>query len=90
MRTDLRIQAKCNEIAEFLIEKNNSYGDSALHPISVFASGDAVANLNARIDDKLARIRNAPLAYGEDVVKDLTGYLVLLQLAMEDQNRTEK
>jgi hypothetical protein len=86
LKTDQRIRAKCHEIAEFLIGKNKSYGDSALHPISIFAQGDAIENLSARIDDKLARIRNCPGAYGEDVLKDLTGYLVLLQLALEDQN----
>ena len=67
--------------------KNASYGDSALHPLGIFAGGDAVANLAARIDDKLARIRNAPGAYGEDVLMDLTGYLVLLMLAQEDRRR---
>ena len=55
-----RIRGKCLEIAEFLVAKNASYGDSALHPLGIFASGDAVANLAARIDDKLARVRNAP------------------------------
>jgi hypothetical protein len=80
-----RIRAKCAEIASLLVEKNASYGDSALRPLGIFASGDAVANLAARIDDKLARVRNAPGAYGEDVVTDLIGYLVLLQLALEDR-----
>ena len=80
-----RIRGKCLEIAEMLVTKNASYGDSALKPLGIFASSDAVANLAARIDDKLARVRNAPGAYGEDVLMDLTGYLVLLQLALEDR-----
>jgi len=87
--TQERIRAKCAEMAEFLVEKNRSYGDSALRPVGIFASGDPVANLAARIDDKLARVRNAPDAYGEDVVKDLTGYLVLLQIALEDRSPEE-
>lgn len=85
-----RIRAKCGEIAAMLIAKNESYGDSALHPLGIFASGDAVTNLGARIDDKLARVKNAPNAYGEDVLKDLTGYLVLLQLALEDRANNAK
>jgi hypothetical protein len=80
-----RIAAKCAALAEFLIAKNRSYGNSALHPVNIFSRGDPVASLCARIDDKLARVRNAPGAFGEDVVQDLLGYLVLLQLALEDQ-----
>jgi hypothetical protein len=80
-----RIRGKCLEIAEILVAKNASYGESALHPLGIFAGGDAVANLAARIDDKLARVKHAPGAYGEDVVTDLIGYLVLLQLALEDR-----
>lgn len=85
MTTEIRIRARCAEIAEFLVMKNASYGDSALHPVGIFASGDAVDSLAARIDDKLARLRFAPGAYGEDTIKDLMGYLVLLTLAMEDR-----
>ncbi|GMV84131.1 MAG: hypothetical protein AMXMBFR7_53150 [Planctomycetota bacterium] len=84
-----RIRAKCAEIAEFLVAKNESYGDSALKPLGIFSDADAVDALRARIDDKLARVKYAPGAYGEDVVKDLIGYLVLLQLALEDRVRAE-
>jgi len=78
-----RIYDKCEELAEFLCGKNESYGDSALQPLGIFATGDPLANLCARIDDKLARIKFQPNAYGEDVLKDLTGYLILLLLAKE-------
>jgi len=87
--TETRIRARCAEIAEFLARKNASYGNSALHPIGVFANGDAVASLAARIDDKLARVRFAPGAYGEDTIKDLIGYLVLLTLALEDRQHAK-
>jgi hypothetical protein len=89
IETTERIRAKCAEIAEFLTAKNASYGDSALHPLGVFARGDAVESLCARVDDKLARIKHAPGAYGEDTLKDLTGYLILLQLALEDRTKGE-
>lgn len=84
MNTQDRIRAKCTEIAEMLVEKNKSYGDSALRPMGIFAKGNAVDLIKVRIDDKLNRIMNAPDAFGEDAVKDLIGYLVLLQLAMEE------
>ena len=89
MKTDTtaRIHHKCAEVAEFLAAKNASYGDSALHPVGIFSRGDAVESLCARLDDKLARIKHAPEAYGEDTLKDLTGYLILLQLALEDRAR---
>ena len=83
--TATRIRAACAEVAEFLVAKNASYGDSALHPLRVFSRGDAVDSLAARIDDKLARLKFAPDAYGEDTIKDLLGYLILLRLALEDR-----
>ncbi len=79
-----RIRAKCAEVADMLVEKNQSYGDSALHPVGIFARGSAADLIRVRIDDKLSRLRNAPDAFGEDAIKDLIGYLVLLQLANED------
>ena len=82
--TPERIRAKCAEVAGMLVEKNRSYGDSALHPIGIFAKGQAADLIRVRIDDKLNRIMNAPGAFGEDAIKDLIGYLILLQIAMED------
>jgi hypothetical protein len=80
-----RIKAKCDEIARMLISKNDSYGDSALHPVCIFGRGKATDQIRARIDDKLSRIKYRPQAFGEDVIKDLQGYLVMLTLAMEDE-----
>jgi hypothetical protein len=85
--TPVRIKEKCSSLAAMLLEKNRSYGDSALHPVGIFAKGRASDLLHVRIDDKLNRIRNAPDAFGEDVVQDLIGYLVLLQLAREDEKK---
>jgi hypothetical protein len=84
-----RIRAKCSELGEFLVAKNRSYGDSALKPVGIFAKGRASDLIRVRLDDKLNRIRNAPDAFGEDVVKDLLGYLLLYQLALEDEGSAE-
>jgi len=81
---EIRIRTKCQEIADLLVAKNASYGDSALNPIRIFSQADARAGLAVRIDDKLSRIRNQPDAFGEDPVKDLVGYLVLW-LIQEEQ-----
>ena len=42
----------CHEVAQMLIEKNVSYGDSALNPIRLFSGADSQEQLKVRIDDK--------------------------------------
>ena len=66
-------------IEEMLVEKNESYGDSALNPVRVFSKASAEEQILVRIDDKLSRIARGKAA-GEDVVLDLVGYLVLLMI----------
>ncbi len=83
--TAARIRARCNAVADMLVEKNAAYGDSALRPVGIFAPGRATDLIRVRIDDKLSRIRNNPDAFGEDPVFDLLGYLILLTLALEDE-----
>jgi len=78
------IRAIGNDTIEMLIEKNDSYGDSALNPLGIFGNKDAVTSLGARIDDKLARIRTLGYeGFGEDNVRDLIGYLILLQVELK-------
>ena len=82
--TAVEIENVCDSIKELLLQKNAAYGDSALNPANVFASGSAVENLSCRIDDKLMRIKNRGLNDDtEDTVSDLIGYLVLLKIAMK-------
>ena len=71
------IVKECKRIAEMLCDKNRKYGDSLLHPISIFHKGSAIEAVNARIDDKLARIQNAPSDEDEDPELDLIGYLIM-------------
>jgi hypothetical protein len=79
------------EVCDMLVQKNLDYGDSALHPINVFSNGNAVDSLNARIDDKLARIHNVGLSdETEDTLFDLIGYLILLVIAKEDEAKLEE
>jgi hypothetical protein len=77
-----KIITECLEIAEMLIKKNVSYGDSALNPIRLFAQSDSVEQLKVRIDDKLNRIKNSQGYAGDNDIDDLVGYLVLLRIAM--------
>jgi hypothetical protein len=82
--TQTMIREIGNDTIEMLIEKNDSYGDSALNPLGIFGNKDAVTSLGARIDDKLARIRTLGYeGFGEDNVRDLIGYLILLQVELK-------
>ena len=72
------ILVQCLEIATLLLQKNISYGNSALDPIKVFASNvDAGKQIDIKIDDKLSRIKRGSEFQGDDTILDLTGYLVL-------------
>ena len=76
-----KILDQCLEVAEMLIKKNISYGDSALNPMRLFAKSDSVEQLKVRIDDKLNRISNAQGFAGDNDIDDLIGYLILLKIA---------
>lgn len=83
-RTETQIKEVCREIEELLISKNRSYGDSALNPTRIFSKCDAVEQIKVRIDDKLSRLKSGN-AFGEDVILDLLGYLILLRIAIRRQ-----
>jgi len=82
MTTAEKIAAKCDDIREMLLEKNQKYGDSALFPARVFSRGTQQEQLRVRIDDKLSRIQ-AGVIDDEDTILDLVGYLVLLLIARD-------
>ena len=78
-----RIWNACHEIAQLLIEKNISYGDSALLPSRIFAQSDGIEQLKVRIDDKLNRVKNNQGYAGDNDIDDLIGYLILLKIAVD-------
>ena len=71
---------ECNELAQMLISKNSAYGNSALDPVRVFSRSDTVEQIRVRLDDKLSRLVRGS-ASGEDVERDISGYLILLRIA---------
>jgi hypothetical protein len=88
MDTREKIERVGAEIIGLLISKNADYGDSATNPISVFGDGDPIVSLCARIDDKISRIKQKGIYdKTEDTVKDLTGYLILLLIALKDKEQ---
>jgi len=79
------IKEKCNSIRDLLLEKNKSYGDSAINPQNIFSRHGTEVLICSRIDDKLNRIKNQQEnAFGEDVIQDLIGYLVLLLVVRDN------
>lgn len=81
----------CESVAAMLTDKNKKYGDSALNPINVFSKAPPGESLVARIDDKLARIKNNDDLLRDDIM-DITGYLILLMIenGWTGYNREEK
>lgn len=75
------IARECDDVKHLLLAKNDAYGNSALDPVRVFSKASPVEQLLVRIDDKLSRIARGS-EVGEDVTRDLLGYLVLLRIAL--------
>lgn len=63
-------------LMDFLLVKNQRYGNSALKPIQVFSKVSNAEQINNRMDDKLMRINNSHVERKNDYI-DLTGYLHL-------------
>ena len=73
------------KIVKLLKEKNQAYGNTALSPSNIFSKLNSTEAICARLDDKLARIKNKGINdKTEDTVDDLIGYLLLLKMSMEE------
>jgi hypothetical protein len=81
-----KIWAACHDIAHLLIEKNISYGDSALNPARIFSQAGPTEQLKVRIDDKLNRVMNNQGYAGDNDIDDLIGYLILYKIANAESN----
>lgn len=81
---DWHLEKVTENIVKLLKEKNKAYGDSALNPINIFSKLNATDAICARLDDKIARIKNKGINdKTEDTLDDLIGYLLLLKMAKE-------
>jgi hypothetical protein len=68
-----------DDTKELLMRKNRKYGNSATNPVRAFSKSSAQEQIKVRIDDKISRlVRSNSNEEDEDVVQDLTGYLVIL------------
>ena len=87
---EYQIKKYTNKIQEMLISKNKAYGSSALEPLNVFSKGRPSDSLCARIDDKLARIKNVGISdKTEDTIFDLVGYLILLMISIDENEKRD-
>jgi hypothetical protein len=82
-KTENAIVNECNKLIKLLIDKNRSYGNSALDPVRTFSNADNIEQLKVRIDDKLSRFQRGKEYMGDNDIDDLMGYLVLLKIAMK-------
>ena len=83
-KVEQAIQEECIRVTSLLIEKNRSYGNSALNPVRIFSHSDTTEQLKVRIDDKLSRFMNGDNTFKENDLDDLMGYLVLLSIALKE------
>lgn len=81
---EIAIQNECNRLTSLLIDKNRSYGNSALNPTRIFSRSDTTEQLKVRIDDKLSRFMSGDDTFKENDLDDLIGYLVLLSIAVKE------
>jgi len=79
---DYHLDVELKKIGDLLKQKNKAYGNTALNPTNIFSQLDASEAICARLDDKLARIKNKGINdETEDTVSDLIGYLLLLKMS---------
>ena len=84
-----KIKDKCDTIRDLLIEKNKSYGNSVFDR-GVLFEVDPMYAIQARINDKLNRIKSKETYMSENDLMDLTGYLILLQVHIDEVNNKIK
>jgi hypothetical protein len=74
---------QCSEIEQLLVRKNIAYNNS-LHTEPPLFPIDTITGIQARINDKLNRIKQVGLTdETEDSVLDLIGYLIHLRIALK-------
>ena len=79
-----KLDVEVKAITDLLKEKNKAYGNTALNPTNIFSKLNASEAICARIDDKLARIKNVGITdKTEDTIDDLIGYLFLLKMSLD-------
>lgn len=84
-----KVDIVTKELGDLLKAKNKSYGDAALTPIRIFSKATAEEGLHLRIDDKLSRLARGNEYPGDDTIKDLAGYLILLMIERKTNGKNK-
>lgn len=73
------IRAACEALADLLVAKSKSYGDSINNAIDIMPVPEMtpLERIYTRINEKLGRLKNRTAYPGDDDTKDLAGYFVL-------------
>lgn len=85
--TEKLILEKLLDTFELLTFKNRRYGNSSLEPVGIFGSLTRESKIEARLEDKLSRIRNISDTKSSeylDAIRDLRGYLYLYEIALQE------
>ena len=89
--TEELIKEVAREVVQLLLEKNESYGDTANNPPQIFSKLSAKEGILARLDDKLSRIKHKGLNdLVEDTVSDIIGYLILYKVQVKKDEQVIK
>ena len=83
------IKQVCAEVCDMLLDKNESYGNSAAEPLRIFSQASTLEQINVRIDDKLSRIMRGHEYNMEDTELDLIGYLILKRCVIKKIKQNE-
>lgn len=79
-----QIRQECYKLADFLVEKNTSYGSSIFE--DVVLGGRTISALDAvdcRIADKIKRLTSGKEYDGDDTYQDLLGYLLIRSIIVK-------
>lgn len=79
------VRRHTERIADVLVTKNLSYGDSALNPVRIFSKADRMEQLYTRLDDKISRVKSGHEYPGDDTIQDIIGYCILILIAREGE-----
>jgi hypothetical protein len=85
MTTGEKAAVWLRQVADRLIEKSKSYGDSIGNPVRIFSRAEPNEGIKVRLDDKLSRIANGSTFEGDNDLVDMVGYLALLAVTEDEQ-----
>lgn len=92
LKTSPAIGRAIDAFRDFLLDKNEAYGNSIYEPVRVFTSASIDSLILVRLNDKATRLLKGESG-GEDSFDDLLGYLILrkaLPLYLESKKTIER